>query len=124
MTFLKFIPLFLLWIKPVIGAVMTIEALFGGGLTGEEKKQRVLEYLRELNDTKLNLPWGDDAINTISNIIDSVVWFLNKYGFFTHKDEESAEDVVATKAAIRIAGSNEGKVADPELADFILKTGG
>lgn len=122
MTFLKYIPLFLLWIKPAIGAVMTIEALFGGGLSGPEKKARVLEYLKELNDTKLKLPWGDDALNIIGNIIDSVVWFLNKYGFFTHNSEEKPEDILATKAAIEIAGSHNDKVADPALAEFMAKT--
>jgi hypothetical protein len=121
MTFLKFVPLFFVWIKPVIGAVMTIEALFGSGLTGEEKKDRVLEYLRELNDTTLNLPWGDDAIEIVGELIDKVVWFLNKYGIFKHNDDEDPEAVRAVRAVVNVAEAHKGKVtdSDPELNAFV-----
>lgn len=126
MTFLKLVPLFFVWIKPVIGAVMTIEALFGSGLTGMEKKERVLEYLRELNEKTLNLPWGEDAIQVVDDLIDKVVWFLNKYGIFKHNDDEDPEAVRAVRAVVDVAEAHKGKVADsdPALRDFIAKTGG
>lgn len=126
MTFLKLVPLILVWIKPVIGAVMTIEALFGSGLNGAEKKERVLEYLRELNEKTLKLPWGDDALRVVDEIIDKVVWFLNKYGIFKHNDSEDPEAVNAVRAVLRVADAHEGKVeeGDPALRDFINKTGG
>lgn len=88
MNWFKLVPIIIAWVPHVVRGVVTIEALFGSGKTGAEKREAVLLYLGETS-TKLGLPWGDQAIEVVDSIIETVVRFLNLFRVFS-KGEQPA----------------------------------
>jgi hypothetical protein len=114
------------WGPHVISAVYLIEQLFGSGLSGPEKKEAVLAWLRE-KQQKLGLPWGEQVIVVVGSLIDTVVGLLNLLGVFRRTQDLSPDELAAAEAAA--AGVNTANVhrvveSDPELAAFLTKTGG
>ena len=114
------------WGPHVISAVYLIESLFGPGMSGAEKKEAVMTWLRQQQE-KLNLPWGEQVIIVISNMIDTVVGILNLLGVFRHKSEEDQDVVVAAvDVASAVNGSGRANMnavieKDPELSAFLAK---
>jgi hypothetical protein len=134
MNVFHWLGLALKWGPHVISAVYLIESLFGGTMTGPEKKEAVLAWLRERKDqlaaNGINLPWGDAVIEVISNLIDTVVGLLNLLRVFRRKDEEANDaTAVAAAEAVNEAVNGAGRAnvmavidADPELTAFVERT--
>ena len=123
-SFLRFIPLAIVWIPHVIRGVIVIESLFGSGKPGEEKKAAVLAWL-SATGARLGLPWTGAAIAAISDLIDTVVSILNFVGAFRGGGEAidagvlvSDETAVVTNRSIADALED-----DPELAAFMERSG-
>ena len=127
MNVFQWLGLAMKWGPHVISAVYLIESLFGPGMTGPEKKEAVMAWLRE-QQQKLGLPWGEQALTVISNLIDTVVGLLNLLGVFRHKKDEATEVIVAAGVMADIVnGQGHENVravidADPELAAFLART--
>ena len=124
MNVFQWLGLAMKWGPHVISAVYLIESLFGPGMTGAQKKEAVMAWLREQQE-KLDLPWGEQVIVVIGNLIDTVVGILNLLGVFRHKDEE-AEDVLvaADEVATLVNGRGRARInavveRDAELAAFL-----
>lgn len=126
MNLFRFIPLLFQWGGTVVSAVVTIESLFGSGLSGAEKKERVMAFLSKVQKDQ-NLPWGEDVLGVIGNLIDTVVGILNFTGLFRRGQDASDEDVSAAAAVVvdtaTVTNANvaKAKEQDPELAAFLDK---
>ena len=81
---------FLETIVTVAGFIVPLATFFeADGGPGEEKKKKVLTaLLEELNKVGIKFPkWAERFIEPIlSLLIDAVVKYLNKQGFFEHKE--------------------------------------
>ena len=127
MSVFQWLGLAMKWGPHVISAVYLIESLFGSGMSGSEKKEAVMAWLRQQQE-KLNLPWGEAAIVVISNLIDTVVGLLNLLGVFRHKKDEARSVVIAVEEMVDIVGGqgrdNVREVidSDPELTAFLNRS--
>lgn len=124
MNILQWLSIGMRWGPHVISAVYLIENLFGSGLSGPEKKEAVMAWLHE-QQAKLNLPWGGQVIDIISNMIDTVVGLLNLLGVFKREKDLSPVEIEFGKAAaatVDRAGLNEVVGSDPELQRFVTGT--
>ena len=83
---------FLRTIITVAGFIVPLATFFEAeGGTGEEKKKQVLNALMdELDKAGIEFPrWAKRFIEPIlSLLIDAVVNYLNKQGFFEHKEDK------------------------------------
>lgn len=123
MNIIQWLSIGIKWGPHVISAVYLIETLFGSGMTGAEKKEAVMAWLHE-QQAKLNLPWGGQVIDIISNMIDTVVGLLNLLGVFKREKDLSPAEIESGKAAaatVDRAGLNEVVESDPELQRFMTR---
>lgn len=124
----RFIPIIIKWMPLVISAITTVESLFGSGMTGAQKKEKVLAWLSRLAKER-NLPWGEDAINVISDLIDTVVGIMNFVGLFRNREAVEfnelgeQEELASSTAPASTANVAKAKEQDPELAAFLEKMG-
>lgn len=124
MNFFRSIPMMTRWLPVVYSAVVVIEEIVGPGRTGEEKKALALGWLREQSD-RLGLPWGPQAIEILSDLIDTVVGVMNFLGEFRHAgdhtDEELAESEEAARRTDAAMRDNLATIAsrDEDLARFM-----
>lgn len=83
---------FLQTIITIAGFIVPLATFFeADGGTGEQKKKQVLTaLLDELNKVGIKFPkWAERFIEPIlSLLIDAVVKYLNKQGFFEHKENK------------------------------------
>lgn len=83
---------FLQTIITIAGFIVPLATFFeADGGTGEQKKKQVLNALiNELNKAGIKFPrWAERFIEPIlSLLIDAVVKYLNKQGFFEHKEDK------------------------------------
>jgi len=100
MNFFRSIPMMTRWLPVVYSAVVVIEEIVGPGRTGEEKKALALSWLREQSD-RLSLPWGPQAIEILSDLIDTVVGIMNFLGEFRHAGDHSEDDLIESEADAR-----------------------
>lgn len=124
MNIIQWLSIGIKWGPHVISAVYLIETLFGSGMTGAEKKEAVMAWLRKQQEA-LQLPWGDQAIGIISNMIDTVVGILNLLGVFRHTEELSEADLESGReaaATVKIQNVHAVIAEDPELSAFMAKT--
>jgi hypothetical protein len=120
------IRLTLTWLPEVVKAASLVEALSAPGTPGPQKKALVMAYLSQVA-TKLNKPWGPDALTTISSLIDSAVAIMNLVGRFLHSKDASpgsGASTVVDAPAVATAMANVAKVAerDEVLEEFLLAT--
>jgi hypothetical protein len=115
--FFTYIPILIAWLPKIIEAVTVIEAVLDPKTSGPEKKHAVLAYLSDVAK-KTKLPWGDQAIQVIDSVIDTVVGILNFLRIFTHRGDKPAE-VVEAPAAVTPAAVTE-RVADAMKDDPVL----
>jgi len=125
------ISLIFTWLPFVVSAVSVVEAMFNPATPGADKKAAALAYLSTVAE-KIGLPWGDAAVEVISNLIDTVVTIANFIGRFVKGADASPEDVEvlnspAVKGAappIEIARKNvaERVAKDPVLDAFMKQT--
>jgi hypothetical protein len=121
--FFTYVPIVLAWLPEIVKAVMIIEAVLDPKVPGAEKKQAVLAYLSQVAE-KSKLPWGDQAVEVISSVIDTVVGIFNFLRVFL-KGGETADAVeappVVTADAVneRVA---DAMAHDPVLDSFLSKT--
>jgi len=85
MALFKLIPLILKWIPHVITAVSLVEVL-ASDKPGSEKKKAAMAWL-EKTSAKMNLPWGTQAVQVVSNLVDASVGVANLVGAFRAKEE-------------------------------------
>lgn len=118
MNVLQLVPLVLAWLPHVIAAVSVVEAVFGSGKSGSEKRALVIDFLRSTAE-KLHLPWGDAAIRAIELVIDAVVGILNFVGAFRHGvDVEPEVQQAARLMASAPASTSNVALDDPALIEF------
>lgn len=83
---------FLRTIITIAGFIVPLATFFeADGGTGEQKKKQVLNALMdELDEAGIKLPaWAELFKKPIlSLLIDAVVNYLNKQGFFEHKEDK------------------------------------
>lgn len=83
---------FLQTITTVAGFIVPLATFFEAeGGTGEEKKKQVLNALMdELDKAGIKFPrWAELFKKSIlSLLIDAIVKYLNKQGFFEHKEDK------------------------------------
>lgn len=83
---------FLRTIITIAGFIVPLATFFeADGGTGEQKKKQVLNALMdELDEAGIKLPaWAELFKKSIlSLLIDAVVNYLNKQGFFEHKEDK------------------------------------
>lgn len=126
MNIFRSLPLIIKYAPLVYSAVNIIEDLYGSAVPGPEKKRIVLAWLADTS-TRLNLPWGDAAVQVVSNLIDTVVGIYNFIGVFRNKEDadESEELKVATQSVVsdtkERADANVRQVTeqDPALKAFM-----
>jgi hypothetical protein len=126
MKIFALVPILLAWLPEIIKAVAIFEAILDPKTPGSEKKAAVMAYLSEVA-AKSKLPWGQQAVEIIGQVIDTVVGILNFLGKFRHKaDVDPAELEAASAAAVPPAETAEkvAKVAaeDEALAQFLAKS--
>lgn len=89
MGFLKFLEILITAAGFIVPLAMLLEA---EGLPGPEKKEAVLLQLKkQLEELELKFPaWIERFIDPLLGLlIDVVVYWLNKTGFFEHGSESS-----------------------------------
>lgn len=122
MNWFKLVPIIIAWVPHVVRGVVTIEALFANGKTGEEKREAVLLYLSETSE-RLGLPWGEQAIEVVDSIIETVVRFLNLFKVFTKGDQPALPEVQALARTMPEVNVKEViHQSDPALEAFLART--
>jgi hypothetical protein len=121
--FFTYVPILIAWLPEIIKAVTIIEAVLDPKVPGAEKKQAVMAYLSQVAE-KSKLPWGDQAVEVISSVIDTVVGIFNFLRVFLKGGE--APDTVEAPPVVTADYVNE-RVADvmahdPVLESFLSKT--
>lgn len=127
MKLLTLVPVLLAWLPEIIKAVTIFELVLDPKTPGAEKKATVMAYLSQVA-AKSKLPWGPQAVEVISGIIDTVVNVMNFLKKFGHKDDMPAEEVDAASAAAipqaevrtQVVKAAEG---DEVLDEFLGKLG-
>jgi hypothetical protein len=123
MNVFRLVPLVIAWLPHVIAAVSVVEAVFGSGKSGVEKRELVLSFLRRVS-SQLGLPWGDRAVEAVALTIDAVVGILNLVGTFRHasavEEDVAAASVVVARASVgsAVVPSSPNAIVDVELAEF------
>lgn len=84
------------YVPMIIQLMVAIERIVTGAKMGEMKKELVMGVIRGIVDGVVNLGLitkdeGDSAVLYLSDIVDSVVGFMNDAGVFKHAEIAAAK---------------------------------